>query len=159
MNINCIYLRFRRQKGLIYKYCTIKRIKSSFNENICCSCELKAFKQYKSLKTSTSKQRKLENKRYSILTDNYSVCYECGVREKDDIHEIYPGSKKQISMKNGFCIPVCRKCHEEIQNNEKKMLSYKIQCQREYEKSHSREEFMNLIKKNYIYDGGLDGRN
>ena len=53
-------------------------------------------------------------------------------------------------MKNGFCIPICRRCHKEIQNDEEKMLVYKKRCQQEYEKTHTREEFIKLIKRNYL---------
>ena len=101
------------------------------------------------MQNKTKKQRDLEKNRYSILTNNLQKCYLCP-NKKDDIHEIYAGSKRIISIKNGFCIPLCRKCHDEIQNNEKEMLKLKKECQKKYEKSHSKEDFMKKVGKNYL---------
>jgi len=101
------------------------------------------------MKNKTKKCINLEKNRYSILTNSLEKCYLCP-NKKDDIHEIYAGSKRIISIKNGFCIPICRKCHSEIQSNEEKMLKLKIECQKKYEESHSREEFMKMVGKNYL---------
>lgn len=150
MNNKCKYLRIRHKKGIVYKYCVIKKIQCPLNDNMCYSCNDKEYKEYKPMKKETSKQKKLEENRYSILTNNLNKCYVCKIRKKDDIHEIYAGAKKQTSMKNGFCIPICRRCHNEIQNDEEKMLVYKKRCQQEYEKTHTREEFIKLIKRNYL---------
>ena len=150
MNTKCKYLRIRQKKGVVYKYCVNKKIQCPLNDNMCYYCNDKVYKEYKMMKKKTSKQRKLEEQRHSILTNNLNKCYICKIRKKDDIHEIYAGAKKQMSMKNGFCVPICRKCHSEMQNNEEKMLIYKKKCQQEYEKTHTREEFIKLIGRNYL---------
>lgn len=103
------------------------------------------------MKYKSDKLRKLERNRFSILTDNENVCYLCG-RLKSDWHEIYGGGYRQISMKNGFCVPLCRACHREITDNPKKALALKIECQQEFEKTHDRAEFMAKIGKNYLLD-------
>ena len=148
--IKCKHLKYRRKQGIIYMYCSKKRIQGDLRENICDGCIEREFKSYKSLKKITKKQKTLENNRYSILTNNLKTCYVCKKRKKDDMHEIYPGSSKQASMKNGFCIPICRKCHSEITNNEKRLLSYKVECQKEFEKTHTREDFIKIIGRSYI---------
>ena len=150
MNNKCKYLRIRHKKGIVYKYCVIKKIQCFLNDNMCYSCNDKKYKEYKSMKKITSKQKKLEENRHSILTNDLNKCYVCKKRKKDDMHEIYAGAKKQISMKNGFCIPICRKCHNEIQNEEEKIIIYKRKCQQEYEKTHTREEFIERYKKSYL---------
>lgn len=146
----CLYLRRRSKKGQLYYYCANCQKKGIIKPNECYVCELKEFKQYKPMKNKTAKAKKLEEQRYSILTNNLNICYVCKKRLKDDIHEIYAGRNRIVSMKNGFCIPICRKCHEEIQNNEEKMLIYKRECQRKYEENHTREEFLKKIGRNYI---------
>lgn len=102
----------------------------------------------------TNKLRKLENNRYSILTDDLNHCYLCfgneHYNEPLDMHEIYGGANRQISIKNGFCIPLCRQHHALITRDNASSLILKQQCQREYEKTHSREDFMCLIGKNYL---------
>lgn len=147
----CLNLRIRSKGNIKYQVCLKNGRKGQINENLCYMCPFKELKKYKKLKNRTEKQKKLEESRYSILTDNMYRCYICG-KPKDDIHEIYPGSKRIISIKNGLCIPICRECHQEIQNNEVKMLIYKMMCQKVYEKTHTREEFIKLIGRNYLWD-------
>ena len=95
----------------------------------------------------TNKQKQLEKNRYSIFTNNYNKCFYCGKQnEKLDLHEVYGGSNRKRSMQNGLVIPLCRNCH----SNEKIISYLRIQLQKEYEKNHSREQFIQLIGKNYI---------
>ena len=145
----CLYLRQRSKKGIIYQVCMKSGKKRQINANECYICPFKEYKKYK-MKQISVKRSKLEQKRYSILTNNLDICYICKKNKKDDIHEIYAGSKRQISIKNGFCIPVCRKCHCEIQNDESKMIIYKKECQMEFEKTQSREEWLKLVGRNYL---------
>lgn len=97
----------------------------------------------------SNKLSKLEKERYSILTTNLKKCYLCN-KKKEHIHEIYKGCNRQISMKNGFCIPICSMCHIETDLNSELDKGLKKLCQKEYEKTHTREKFIKLIKKSYI---------
>lgn len=101
------------------------------------------------MKQKTAKLRKLEKNRYSILTKDLEHCWLCG-KSPVDIHEIYGGANRKISMKNGFCMPLCRQHHEIITNENTLSIYIKEICQQEFEKTHSRVEFMNLIGKNYL---------
>lgn len=98
------------------------------------------------MRKKSSKLAKLERNRYSIFTDNFKVCYYCGIGRKLDIHEVYGGSNRQRSMKYGLCVPLCRYCH----SNENVIKDLRKWCQREYEKTHTRDEFINLIGKSYL---------
>lgn len=100
------------------------------------------------MKQKTSKMRKMERERFSILTDK-KTCFICG-KSPCDTHEIWGGCNRQVSMKNGFCVPLCRECHEYITNNS--YLSFKLKeiCQKKFEETHTHEEFMKLIGKNYL---------
>jgi hypothetical protein len=101
------------------------------------------------MKQKSSKLRNLERNRYSILTDNLEVCYICQ-RPYVDIHEIYGGRNRQVSMINGFCVPLCRHHHQIVETNAYADFYFKEICQTEFEKTHTREEFMKIIGKNYL---------
>lgn len=101
------------------------------------------------MKKKTNKLAKLERDRYSIFTNDFDKCYYCGIHKSLvglDIHEVYGGANRITSMKNGLCVPLCRKCHQNnfIINDLKKW------CQRKYEQEHTRAEFIKMIGKSYL---------
>lgn len=81
-------------------------------------------------------------------------CYFCGAVNGLHLHHIYGGANRSISDRNGFVVYLCVRHHtgeqtgvhgdEALKNRLKKI------CQREFEKTHSREEFMRLIGKNFL---------
>ena len=90
----------------------------------------------------------------SILTKNNEICYLCEGKA-ECIHHIYYGSKQRmVSDRCGFVVPLCNRCHNMGKNsvhfNPIKDKFLKQRCQKEFEKTHSREEFMKLIGKNYL---------
>lgn len=92
-------------------------------------------------------------KRYSIL-NNLDKCFFCG-RPAECIHEVYFGSaNRRISIENGFCVGLCHKEHNlstnAVHNDRKMDLKLKQLYQQEYEKNHSREDFIKLIGKSYL---------
>ena len=101
------------------------------------------------MKQKTNKLRKLERNRKSILTKDLKRCYICG-DPKSDLHEIFGAGNRKISMEQGFVIPVCRKCHTKLTLNYDFGLMIKKICQNEFEANHTREEWMQLIHKNYL---------
>lgn len=101
------------------------------------------------MKQKSSKLRKLENNRYSILTNDLTRCYICK-KPKEDIHEIYGGANRKVSMANGFCVPLCRNCHFKVTNDNALALELKQICQTKYEETHTREEWFGLIGRNYV---------
>ena len=109
------------------------------------------YKEIKAIKNKTNKQAKLENSRYSIITNDLKHCYICterGLKDipKDDLHETYGGSNRKRSIENGFVVPLCRKCHQD--DEILKFLQRFMQL--EYEETHTREEFIKLIGKSYL---------
>lgn len=101
------------------------------------------------MKYKTSKLKKLERERYSILTNDLEHCFICK-RMASDMHEIYSAGNRRISMQNGYCVPLCRTCHQEITINNTMNLQLKQLCQMEVEKQMTREEFIKTIGKNYL---------
>jgi len=110
--------------------------------------------QNKSIKPYSKKRAKLERERYSILTNDLNKCYICGAKENIHIHEIYFGKNRQNSMKYGCCVPLCFYHH----NGSKHAVHYdkylddllKEECQRKFEKEHSREEFISIFGRSYL---------
>lgn len=101
------------------------------------------------IKKKSNKLAKKEKERFSILTKNLEKCYLCQ-NKKNEIHEIYKGCNRQTSMKYGFCIPICRICHSKTEIDSKLDLQLKKKCQKEYEKTHTREKFIQIIGQSYI---------
>ena len=101
------------------------------------------------MKKKSSKLAKLEKNRYSIFTNDFNNCYYCHInygKSELDIHEVYGGSNRITSIKNGLCVPLCRRCH----SSEFIIKDLRKWCQREYEKTHTRDEFIKLIGKSYL---------
>lgn len=69
-------------------------------------------------------------------------------------HHIFGGPNRQISEKNGFFIWLIPQLHnmsdEGIHFNKEFDLRIKRLCQAEFEKTHTRDEFMALIGRNYL---------
>jgi transposase-like protein len=96
------------------------------------------------------KVKSLERKRYSIIYDDLTKCAECKTTFRVEKNEVYEGSKRVASMKNGFVVPLCQSCHSRFHNDRQFALKYKMMFQRAYELEHSREEFLNLIHRSYL---------
>jgi hypothetical protein len=84
-------------------------------------------------------------------------CYLCHRESSLHKHHIYFGrGNRTISEKNGFTVFLCAEHHNLgnvcVHNNRELDLMLKRICQRKYEKTHSREQFMKLIGKNYLED-------
>lgn len=101
------------------------------------------------MRNKTYKLQKLEKNRFSILTNDMEHCYICQ-SPFVEIHEIYNAGNRKISMKNGFCVPLCHRHHEYVTLNADGSNYLKQKCQMVFEKTHSREEFMKLIGRNFI---------
>lgn len=103
-------------------------------------------KEVTEIKKKSNKLTKLEKQRDKELIKS-GVCEFCGkYAKKLDPHEVYGGSNRKISIKNKFVKLICRKCH----SDEKIIKQLRIDTQKEYEKNHTREEFIALIGKSYL---------
>ena len=116
----------------------------------CKNCSKRILVKNKPIKKISNKQKQLNKNRFSVLTNNFEQCYYCHKREKNnekfDLHEVYGGSNRIRSIKNGFVVPLCRICH----SNETIIQTLRLRIQKEYEKTHSRQDFINIIGKSYM---------
>lgn len=146
--MNCMYLKIRSRKYQKYIYCKQKNKEINFCD--CKSCKDKDFKKTKELKKKSNKLKNLESKRFSIITNNLKICYVCQKRKKDDLNEVFEGSNRQMSMKYGLVIPVCRTCHTEYDLNKELRQKYQREAQKIFEEKYGHDLFMQEFKKNYL---------
>ena len=105
--------------------------------------------------------RKRKKHKASILHCKDGTCYLC-IKLKGDYHKypvvhehhIYDGPNRRHSEAEGLKVYLCPEHHvigrEAVHNNSKNMRLLQQDAQRAYEKTHSREEFMELIGRNYL---------
>ena len=84
-----------------------------------------------------------------------AVCHLCARMGRTEMtycheHHVYPGKNRKASDKAGFVIPLCPRHHAEIHKKYKLMKDVQQEIQRKYEQTHSREEFMKIIGRNYL---------
>lgn len=86
-----------------------------------------------------------------MQTEKY--CYLCTSTTGIEEHHIYFGSLRRISEKHGFKCFLCADHHRgnisPHQRRDVDLLLKRI-CQSRFEKTHSREEFMQIIGRNYL---------
>lgn len=81
-------------------------------------------------------------------------CYICGSRQWLEKHHVYYGINRKKSEQNGFTVYLCHRHHNEppdgVHFNKKLDLQLQRICQRKYELTHTREEFFEIIRRNYL---------
>lgn len=96
----------------------------------------------------------------SILQSKDNTCYLCRILNDDyrqgfvHEHHIYGGANRSISEAEGLKVYLCLKHHidgaEAVHNNINNMRILQREGQRAYEQEHSRQQFMELIGRNYL---------
>lgn len=146
----------------------LKCRKQGFNKWVCkitnkeiqlCNCNNCPFKEYKTstsslrnsaeIKKRTYKLSKLERSRFSLFTDNLDYCIICG-NKKDNLHEVFFGRNRQLSMKYGLVIPLCTKCHLEMHKNSKLQHVWYRKGQVIFNKTYPDLKFEDIFRKNYL---------
>ena len=106
---------------------------------------------------SKKKRTRKGSHSYSILQGKEKYCYVTGRTEGLDKHHIYHGPGwRDISDKHGFWVYLWQPLHLANLGGLDKYpgtgldLKLKQDCQRRFEETHSREEFMAIIGRNYL---------
>lgn len=88
----------------------------------------------------------------SILQDE-KCCWFCGTTYDIHEHHVYGGKNRKVSEMHGFKAYLCGRDHNMsdagVHFNKEKDLILKRACQAKFEETHSHEEFMKLIGRNY----------
>lgn len=158
--MKCKNHRIRSKKGIKYGYC-IKYKKEV--PLFCKECDVIEYKEQKTLKSRTNKQAKKEKERFSIIYTDLTKCCECGLKTGDfdkrinqytriEKNEVFEGSYRQVSIRLGMIAPLCIFCHKQFHKDILGMnLSYKVKFEKEYLKTHTREEFIKTFGQDYIF--------
>ena len=81
-------------------------------------------------------------------------CYFCNRVTGLEKHHVFAGvANRRISEARGFWVMCCHDCHtgrDGVQYNKEKNIRLKQDTQRAFEKDHSHDEWMDLIRKNYL---------
>lgn len=84
--------------------------------------------------------------------DGEQVCYLCRRYGLMDFHHILPNARKEDSEEIGAWVWLHRQCHQKIHITPKGIRiwnDWKRECQVNFERTHSREEWMKHAHKNY----------
>ena len=94
--------------------------------------------------------------KYSILQGNGKRCY---LSDQEGVplekHHVYYGALRKVSDKYGFWVWLTPQWHRGtygVHGRDGHKVDYllKKDCQRKFEETHSREDFMKLIGRNYL---------
>ena len=89
----------------------------------------------------------------SILQDE-KKCWVCGTTYNLHKHHIFGAGLRSTSEKNGLWIWLCAPHHnmsdEGVHFNAELNRGIRVACQSEYERTHTRAEWMALIGRNYL---------
>ena len=84
-------------------------------------------------------------------------CFLCGRKTMLEKHHVFAGvANRRISEREGFWCHLCVECHRGVdgaQYNSETGDYLKAVCQQAYEETHTHEEWMQLIRKNYLKEG------
>lgn len=107
------------------------------------------------------KKKKRKSHPPSILhSKSEGTCYLC-MKDGDyskkrglEEHHIYIGPRRAISEEHGFKVYLCKYHHTSsvaaVHNNQDNLRLLQRECQEEWELTHSRKEWMELMGRNYI---------
>lgn len=81
----------------------------------------------------------------------YAQCYRCKVWKMTEEHHLMNGvGIRKKADKDGLVVQLCRDCHNIIHTNADERKKLKVKAQREYESTHTHDEWMKRYHKNYI---------
>ena len=88
------------------------------------------------------------------IISNKKSCYFCGRVIGLEKHHIFAGvANRPISEKYGLWVYLCDECHiggAGAQYDKDKNLTLKRAAQEAFEREHTRREWMQIIRKNYL---------
>ncbi len=103
------------------------------------------------MKYKSDKLSKLEKNRYSVFYESLSMCCACGSMSNLTKHEVFEGKNRQNSMKYGFVLPLCLRCHGLLQENTDFNNKWKVKSQKYFEEHYgTREDFLKVFRRNYL---------
>lgn len=103
------------------------------------------------MRTKSKKLSKLEKERFSVFYDDLSVCMNCGSTYRMTKHEVLEGRNRINSMKYGFVLPLCMRCHQGLQEDISFNDKWKKKSQMYFEEHiGTRDDFLSIFRRNYL---------
>lgn len=103
------------------------------------------------MRTKSKKLSKLEKERFSVFYDDLSLCMNCGSTYRMTKHEVFEGRNRINSMKYGFVLPLCMRCHQELQEDISFNDKWKKKSQMYFEEHiGTRNDFLSIFRRNYL---------
>ena len=84
------------------------------------------------------------------MLDERKQCFICGRRGPLDRHHCLSGSARKMADKYGLMVYLCRDCHRALHDKGKYDMELKQFAQRQFEKTHSRDEFRKVFGKSWL---------
>lgn len=89
------------------------------------------------------------------IVDDERRCYECGVRANLELHHIYKGPKRDAADRHGLTVYLCKTHHTghngvHGKNGHELDIELKQLGQKAFEKTKTREEFIEIFGKSYL---------
>lgn len=142
--MKCVNFTVRTKDYEKYFFCREQRKNITFND--CTNCPYKKYKKFYEIKSKSKKLAMLERQRDKKVV-KVGICDYCNnFSEHLDPHEVYGGSNRKRSINHNFIKMLCRECH----SNPDVINELRIDMQNEFEKEHTREEFIYITGKSYI---------
>lgn len=103
------------------------------------------------MRSKSKKLSKLEKERFSVFYDDLSLCMNCGSTYRMTKHEVFEGRNRINSMKYGFVLPLCMRCHQELQEDISFNDKWKKKSQMYFEEHiGTRDDFLSIFRRNYL---------
>lgn len=143
---NCMNLKFKLDRTL-----ECKLTGKSITWQQCKNCKLRELKltDIKPIKKRTYKLAKAEKNRFSIFTDDLEHCIICK-KNKDNLHEVFFGRNRQLSIKYGLVIPLCIEHHLKMHKNSVLQDIWHKKGQILFNNTYPDLDFIKIFKKNYL---------
>ena len=74
-------------------------------------------------------------------------CALCG-SPYEQLHHVFEGKNRANSTKYCCIVPLCSKCHNFVHKHN--YQGFKRQYQKEFEETHTREEFLSIFHRSYL---------
>ena len=103
------------------------------------------------MRKKSKKLIKAERERFSVFYEDLKTCCYCGSTYQMTVHEILEGRNRLNSMKYGYVLPLCLRCHRNLQENKDFNDKWKKLSQKHFEeKVGTREDFIKIFRRNYL---------
>ena len=106
-----------------------------------------------------TRPRRRQRHKASIMQAKDGRCYLCLMLQGDGsvkpvlhTHHIFGGSRRKKSEAEGLKVYLCPEHHMTVHKDSSLMRYLQVTGQTEYERTHSREQWMQLMGKNYLIE-------